>query len=127
MGVNDLINVLEQPKSGIIINNRYGQHDTLLVPPCHIVISGNYLPYGSLSPDRWKVFKIIKEKGKIDWKDISKEKQAEAKMEIEKEQMREIIKKQKETKFILKNMETLDIDKNKLTKIKESLKKSLIS
>jgi hypothetical protein len=48
-------------------------------------------------------------------------------MEIEKEQMREIIKKQKETKFILKNMETLDIDKNKLTKIKESLKKSLIS
>jgi histidyl-tRNA synthetase len=127
MGVNDLINVLEQPKSGIIINNRYGQNDTLLVPPCHIVISGNYLPYGSLSPDRWKVFKIIKEKGKIDWKDISKEKQAEAKMEIEKEQMREIIKKQKETKFILKNMETLDIDKNKLTKIKESLKKSLIS
>jgi len=90
MGVNDLINVLEQPKSGIIINNRYGQNDTLLVPPCHIVISGNYLPYGSLSPDRWKVFKIIKEKGKIDWKDISKEKQAEAKMEIEKEQMREI-------------------------------------
>ena len=128
MGVNDLINVLEQLKSGIVINNMYGQNDTLLIPPCHIVVSGNYLPYGSLSPDRWKVFKITNKNNIIDWIDISKEKQEEAKIEIEKLHIKEAIKKRKEDEFILKNLEGLNIEKNnRFKKIRESLKKSLVS
>jgi len=128
MGVNDLINVLEQLKSGIVINNMYGQNDTLLIPPCHIVVSGNYLPYGSLSPDRWKVFKITNKNNIVDWIDISKEKQEEAKIEIEKLHIKEAIKKRKENEFILKNLEELNIEKNnRFKKMRESLKKSLIS
>lgn len=128
MGVNDLINVLEQLKSGIVINNMYGQNDTLLIPPCHIVVSGNYLPYGSLSPDRWKVFKITNKNNIVDWIDISKEKQEEAKIEIEKLNIKEAIKKRKEDEFILKNLEGLNIEKNnRFKKMRESLKKSLVS
>lgn len=128
MGVNDLINVLEQLKSGIVINNMYGQNDTLLIPPCHIVVSGNYLPYGSLSPDRWKVFKITNKNNIVDWIDISKEKQEEAKIEIEKLHIKEAIKKRKEDEFILKNLEGLNIEKNnRFKKMRESLKKSLVS
>lgn len=128
MGVNDLINVLEQLKSGIVINNMYGQNDTLLIPPCHIVVSGNYLPYGSLSPDRWKVFKITNKNNIVDWIDISKEKQEEAKIEIEKLHIKEAIKKRKEDEFILKNLEELNLEKNnRFKKMRESLKKSLVS
>ena len=135
MGVNDLINVLEQVKSGIVINNMYGQNNTLLIPPCHIIVSGNYLPYGSLSPDRWKVFKITKEGSIIDWVDISEEKQNEALMSIEKSRAKEFIRVNKENDYIIKNLDSKSLygknfyskDLSKFFELRDSLKKQKTS
>lgn len=112
IGINDLLNVLEQLKSGLVINNMYGVDQTLVVPPVHVVVSGNYIPYGSLSPDRWKVFKLTEKNNSIDWIDISQSKQREAKQEIEIYKAERDLERAKKRQKVLKGIETYKLKKH---------------
>jgi hypothetical protein len=56
---SDLLAVVEDLKSGLVINPMYGSGKSLLIDPPHIIICSNYvLDYKSLSADRWQVYEI---------------------------------------------------------------------
>lgn len=55
----DLINVIEDLKSGVLISGMYGRAKELIVEPPHIILSTNYVfTLGDLSKDRWEVYEI---------------------------------------------------------------------
>lgn len=57
----DLLSVLEDLKSGLIVNAMYGSGRTLMMEPPHILVSSNYvLNYDLLSEDRWDVYQITR-------------------------------------------------------------------
>lgn len=59
----DLLSVIEDLKSGLVINVMYGSGKTLLMEPPHIIVSSNYkLNYENLSKDRWEVYEITTSK-----------------------------------------------------------------
>jgi len=55
----DLLSIIEDIKTGLVINARYGSVKTLLMEPPHIIISSSYeLEYSALSKDKWEVYQI---------------------------------------------------------------------
>jgi len=55
----DLISVLEDLKSGVVINALYGRVGSLLMEPPHIIVSSNFLfDMEYLSADRWQINEI---------------------------------------------------------------------
>jgi hypothetical protein len=55
----DLLSILEDIKSGLVINAMYGSGKQLVMDPPHVVVSSNYiLNYNLLSKDRWDVYEI---------------------------------------------------------------------
>lgn len=78
-GTTDLLNALESLKNGLINTSMYGSAEILYMAPPWIVITGNSMPSGSWTPDRWKVFEITNNK---DWKDVSLARRSRVKQEI---------------------------------------------
>jgi hypothetical protein len=117
LGVKDLINAVEVLKGGFLNSSFFGRADTLVMNPPHIIVAGNYLPSGAISPDRWKVLTLIKDNNGKDifCKDTSKEKQNQAKKEIERKMKEKFLEAQIE-EFNIKLLE------KKLTKLKANLK-----
>lgn len=61
----DLLAVLEDIKSGLLIRTIYGDDRMLVMEPPHILIANNtLLNYEALSEDRWELYKIHNPKGK---------------------------------------------------------------
>ena len=59
----DLLSIIEDLKSGFVINVMYGNVKTLMMEPPHIIVSSNYeLDYNYLSEGRWLIYKITKSK-----------------------------------------------------------------
>lgn len=59
----DLLAAIEDIKTGAIFTAMYGKGKELIMEPPHIIISSNYvLNPGSLSKDRWCIYKIEKDK-----------------------------------------------------------------
>ena len=55
----DLLSILENIKSGLMTNTRYGSRKPLMMESPHIIISSNsVLKYKLLSVDRWEVYRI---------------------------------------------------------------------
>jgi hypothetical protein len=55
----DLLSVVEDLKSGLVINAMYGAGKCLMISPPHLIICSNYLlDYKLLSADRWQVYEI---------------------------------------------------------------------
>lgn len=55
----DLLAVIEDLKSGLILSPMYGMAKELMIEPPHIILSSNYLfDIESLSKDRWEIFEI---------------------------------------------------------------------
>lgn len=80
-GTTGLLNALEALKNGMINTSMYGSTEVLCITPPWIVITGNSMPSGSWTPDRWKVFKI-KNNSKKEWVDVSPQRRKLAKEEI---------------------------------------------
>jgi hypothetical protein len=58
-----LLSAIEDIKNGLIVQNMFGSSNQLLMLPPHIIVSSNYgLKYNLLSADRWRIFKIDKNK-----------------------------------------------------------------
>lgn len=111
LGVKDLINAIEVLKGGFLNSSFFGRGDTRIMNPPHIIVAGNYLPSGSISPDRWKVLTLIKEKDDITCKETSKEKQKEASEEIEEKVKRKLLIKKFEkykTKILEKRLKNIE-------------------
>lgn len=86
---DELLSVLEELKSGCVINAMYGRGNSLIIEPPHIIVSTNYLlSYENLSRDRWEVFEIDSKNQKLGPKNRL--------LEIYKEEIRKmnLIKKQ---------------------------------
>jgi hypothetical protein len=61
--LNDIFSVIEEAKSGVVLNVMYGSSDALLMDPPHIVLSGNFVPnFNLLSSDRWDASFVTKNK-----------------------------------------------------------------
>ena len=59
----ELIWVIEDLKDGLVFNAMYGNGNTLMMEPPHIIMSSNFIPdVNLLSKDRWKMYKIKNEK-----------------------------------------------------------------
>jgi len=57
-----LLAIIEDLKSGLVVNPMFGSGRTLLMGPPHIIIAGNpQLNYELLSKERWRVFEITKD------------------------------------------------------------------
>lgn len=55
----ELLSVIEDLKSGLVISPMYGKNNMLLCEPPHIIVSSNYrLKYSALSKDRWLIYNI---------------------------------------------------------------------
>lgn len=74
----ELLSVIEDLKSGLIVSPMYGKNNMLLCEPPHIIVSSNYrLKYSALSKDRWLIYDIKNTK-------LKKVKLQEAKIKIAK-------------------------------------------
>lgn len=59
----DLISAIEEIKNGFVSSAMYGSTTDLIFEPPHVIISSNYyLDYGTCSKDRWKIYRIKKNK-----------------------------------------------------------------
>lgn len=81
----DLLSIIEDIKSGLVINPMYGSGKTLIMAPPHVIISSNYmLDYTLFSEDRLEIYEI-EEKSldlkEIDIKTIKKKKEEEKQTE----------------------------------------------
>lgn len=109
MGTNDLLNVIECLKSGILLSAMYGRNEGLLLEPSHVIVFSNHLPVGALSPDRFTTWKLVaKKNGDVITENISKTCQAEAHKHIEKQKLKETLESIKEENRIQKALNKLD-------------------
>jgi len=60
--IYDIISTAEDLKNGFIVTSMYGIYKSLMFNPPHVVIFSNTVPpKDSMSPDRWKVGRIIED------------------------------------------------------------------
>jgi len=101
---------VEQIKNGICSKSMYGSGEVLVMEVPWIIICSNYIPLGSFSADRWKVYDLIPNRPKTDYKakDVSDEMRKIAKDKIlideyeVKEEERKIREKAKLIRTLLK-------------------------
>ena len=59
----DLISAIEEIKNGFVSSAMYGSTSDLIFDPPHVIISSNYcLEYENCSEDRWKIYRIKKDR-----------------------------------------------------------------
>ena len=57
--LSSVVNVMENLKNGVVVDNMYGADNNLLMAPPHVMVFANYPPpRETMSGDRWKVFRI---------------------------------------------------------------------
>lgn len=125
-GVNDVLNILEQVKSGMLQSVMYGRHKEMIFEPVHIVVFGNYVPVGGLSTDRFKTWRLERKTGSEDVikEDISKESQLKAKKEIQTNQLAEELNTFKKDDQLSKLMDKYqDFEQMNIEEIDKFLKK----
>jgi hypothetical protein len=65
--IADLMAVVEEIKSGLLLDMMYGSHNLLLMNTPHVIVSSNFLINpDSLSKDRWEILKITKDLKLVD-------------------------------------------------------------
>lgn len=125
-GVNDVLNVLEQVKSGMIQTVMYGRPKEMIFEPVHIIVFGNYVPVGCLSTDRFKTWRLERKNGSenVIKEDISKESQFDAKKEIKTNQLAEELNTLKKDERLSKLMDKYqDFEQMSSEEIDKFLKK----
>lgn len=61
--IHSLMSALEDLKNGFVVSSMYGQNESLLLDPPHIVVFSNKMcPQQMMSKDRWKTFCIAPDK-----------------------------------------------------------------
>ena len=73
--ISGLMSSIEKIKNGLCTKSMYGSGEMLIMEIPWIIICSNYIPLGSFSADRWKVYDLIPNRSKTDFKavDISEE------------------------------------------------------
>ena len=108
--LSGLMASIEKIKNGLCTKSMYGSGELLIMEVPWIIICSNYIPLGSFSVDRWKVYDLIPKKRRKDFEavDITEEMKEAAldKILVEeyeaKKQEREVRKKAKEIRDGLK-------------------------
>jgi len=120
LGTNDLLNVIESLKSGILLSAMYGKNEGLLLEPAHVIVFANHLPVGALSPDRFTTWKLVPGKNNdIIVQDISENSRKEAYKYIEKQKLKEAIDSIKEENRIQKALKKINASPETPLSIKE--------
>ena len=59
---------IEKIKNGMCVKSMYGSGEMLIMEVPWIIICSNYIPLGSFGADRWKVYDLIPNKTRTDFK-----------------------------------------------------------
>ena len=66
--IRGFMSSIEKIKNGLCTKSMYGSGEMLIMEIPWIIICSNYIPLGSFSADRWKVYDLIPNRSRTDFK-----------------------------------------------------------